>query len=352
MTQTPLAMHDALLLSAPDGARHDVDICPFCVDWSQTPDGIPSGFGRLDEAAKNTPYGDVEYADPGYQADKVKRYPIDTEAHARAAWDYINQAENAERYSAEQLTEIRKRIEEALQKFGHGISQNDVETVRQQQLKAAQEEEKLLQKSAAKKKSTTNSDAASEGGTDKQMDNITQETHEALLEKALRDATAALEAAKAELETKVTELSEQASKLEESIATLTAENERVNGALDTAQVELKAAQDEATQLKADIASKEEAAAKAELANERAGQVRNLGLFTEEYITEKASRWADVDEASWTERLEEWKVAKGASSPNASAPDSSTADTASAMSGTSNTPTGQTQSARRAVLGLS
>lgn len=36
------------------------------------------------------PYGDVEYAAP-----KEGKYPIDTEAHIRAAWSYINQPKNA-----------------------------------------------------------------------------------------------------------------------------------------------------------------------------------------------------------------------------------------------------------------
>src|SRR6185437_2803811 len=40
------------------------------------------------------PYGNVSYADPGYQSDKQKRYPIDTAAHVRAAWSYINQSKN------------------------------------------------------------------------------------------------------------------------------------------------------------------------------------------------------------------------------------------------------------------
>src|ERR1700751_3337896 len=50
------------------------------------------------------PYGDVEYADPGYQSDGKKRYPIDTAAHIRAAWNYINQAKNQEPYSADQVS--------------------------------------------------------------------------------------------------------------------------------------------------------------------------------------------------------------------------------------------------------
>src|ERR1700740_2335446 len=56
------------------------------------------------------PYGDVEYADPGYQSDGKKRYPIDSERHIRAAWSYINQAKNAGKYSAEHLSAIKSRI--------------------------------------------------------------------------------------------------------------------------------------------------------------------------------------------------------------------------------------------------
>jgi HK97 family phage prohead protease len=77
------------------------------------------------------PYGDVTYADPGYQADKKKRYPIDTEAHVRAAWSYVNQAGNAKQYSAEQLAAIKGRIRAAAKRFGIQIS--DTSSGRQEQ---------------------------------------------------------------------------------------------------------------------------------------------------------------------------------------------------------------------------
>lgn len=64
------------------------------------------------------PYGNVSYADPGYQSDKKKRYPLDSKAHARSAWDYINKSENADKYSAEQLKSIKSRIKSACKKFG------------------------------------------------------------------------------------------------------------------------------------------------------------------------------------------------------------------------------------------
>jgi len=68
------------------------------------------------------PYGDVKYADPGYQGDKKKRYLIDTAEHVRAAWSYINQADNAGQYSPEQLKAIKGRIKAAAKKFGIAIS--------------------------------------------------------------------------------------------------------------------------------------------------------------------------------------------------------------------------------------
>ena len=78
-----------------------------------TPNGLLSG---------KEPYGDVEYADPGYQSDKKKRYPIDTEEHARAAWSYINKASNAREYTADQLAHIKGKIKRALKGFGVKVS--------------------------------------------------------------------------------------------------------------------------------------------------------------------------------------------------------------------------------------
>lgn len=53
---------------------------------------------------------DVGYADPGYQPDGKKRYPIDTGRHIRAAWSYINKPGNASRYTDDQLRRIRAAI--------------------------------------------------------------------------------------------------------------------------------------------------------------------------------------------------------------------------------------------------
>ena len=78
------------------------------------------------------PYGDVEYADPGYldedgnQASKSgkpgqKRYPIDA-GHVQAAWSYINQKDNQSGYTPEQLSSIMGKIKAAMKKHGHDVS--------------------------------------------------------------------------------------------------------------------------------------------------------------------------------------------------------------------------------------
>jgi peptidoglycan hydrolase-like protein with peptidoglycan-binding domain len=89
------------------------------------PDGIatPAFIAKLAaakhlKAAADAPYGDVAYADPGYQADGKQRYPIDTEEHCRAAWSYINMPDNADKYSAGQLATIKSRIKAAGKRYG------------------------------------------------------------------------------------------------------------------------------------------------------------------------------------------------------------------------------------------
>ena len=85
--------------------------------------GIAESIDEVLVEASKTPYGaGISYADPGYQSDKVKRYPLDTKAHAKAAWSYINQKDNAALYTANQLKRIRGRIKAALKKFGVDVS--------------------------------------------------------------------------------------------------------------------------------------------------------------------------------------------------------------------------------------
>ena len=84
-------------------------------------DGLPAdGDYRATDPKK--PYGDVPYADPGYQKDGKKRYPLDTKEHAKAAWGFINQAKNAAKYAADKLAKVKAKIMAACKKFGVMIS--------------------------------------------------------------------------------------------------------------------------------------------------------------------------------------------------------------------------------------
>jgi len=178
------------------------------------------------------------------------------------------------------------------------------------------------------------------------METISKETHEALLEKAVKDAVAALEGERADLTANVETLTEASTTKDAEIAKLTSENDTLNGKIDELQVELNASKEETAALKADIASKEEEAAKAEIAEARAAQARELHLFTEEQITEKAARWAELDDVAWDEKVEELKAVRANSAPQ-------TSDTASAFTGTSGSGTTGTgaNTLRRQVLGL-
>lgn len=93
--------------------------------WDQPADVAAREQGGVTAAmaGPNEPYGDVKYADPGYQDDGKKRYPLDTEKHVRAAWGYINQDENASQYTPDQLKRVRAAIMAAAKKIGIQISE-------------------------------------------------------------------------------------------------------------------------------------------------------------------------------------------------------------------------------------
>lgn len=71
------------------------------------------------DRSKPTP---VPYADPGYQPDKKRRYPLDTENHVKASWSYIGQEKNAAKYNATQVASIKTQIKTAMHKNGVGVS--------------------------------------------------------------------------------------------------------------------------------------------------------------------------------------------------------------------------------------
>ncbi|GAA4626628.1 hypothetical protein GCM10023196_035630 [Actinoallomurus vinaceus] len=105
--------------------------CPSCghtfepvgaaVRVTEATDSI-AGRRDLEASDPKKPYGDVEYADPGWQKDGKKRYPLDSEAHVKAAWSYVNQADNQKPYSADQLSKIQAKIRTAAKKLGIQIA--------------------------------------------------------------------------------------------------------------------------------------------------------------------------------------------------------------------------------------
>lgn len=245
-------LHDQLLASKPDAARHDSDICPFCVDKASSTASDPSRSGGPDVTSDN--------------------------------------------------------------------------------------------------------DKSTEGGTNPTMSDISQEAHEALLAKAVAEATKVTDAA---LEKKTEELAQaqaRISELETAANTSTAEVERLNKDLDDAQVKLTSATEEVANLKKEATEAAEKAKLTEVAAARSKQVENLKLFPAEYVTENASKWAALSDDDWAARVEEWTKLR----PEAEATATET-DAASAMTGTSDaTKETGTDTAgaddkkpapRRAVLGL-
>lgn len=75
--------------------------------------------GKVKSASPTKPYGDVKYADP-----KNGKYPVDTEAHVRAAWAYINMPKNATMYplNGVSLSSVKAAIKAAGSEFGIDFS--------------------------------------------------------------------------------------------------------------------------------------------------------------------------------------------------------------------------------------
>lgn len=128
--------------TAPDGSEHDFVLTGLALLGATRP-GVESlqslqDVARLydiaaaaqvggtaveltvEAAGDPKPYGDVKYADP-----KNGKYPIDTAEHAKAAWAYINMPKNQKDYSAEELAQIKSRIQAACKKFGIKIEASE-----------------------------------------------------------------------------------------------------------------------------------------------------------------------------------------------------------------------------------
>ncbi|MGB8366345.1 MAG: DUF6582 domain-containing protein [Rhizomicrobium sp.] len=65
---------------------------------------------KFKDAERDISRDTLEFADPGYQRDGKKRYPLDTEAHIRAAWAYIHHEKNQKPYGDDEIAKIKARI--------------------------------------------------------------------------------------------------------------------------------------------------------------------------------------------------------------------------------------------------
>ena len=79
----------------------------------------PAAVALAGDPAK--PYGDVEYADPGYQEDGKHRYPLDAE-HIHAAISYFSKPKNRGAYSADQVKTMWGKITAAAKRLGVQMS--------------------------------------------------------------------------------------------------------------------------------------------------------------------------------------------------------------------------------------
>lgn len=79
--------------------------------YAAQPDEVKDALAKIAERKDVSPkegehkYGDVKFAD-----EKNKKYPIDTEEHIRAAWNYINKPKDAGKYGSGDVSAIKSKI--------------------------------------------------------------------------------------------------------------------------------------------------------------------------------------------------------------------------------------------------
>lgn len=103
----------AVAIALSNARRSDAADCDRMDELERCFSKFNDRLDRVISDAEKEPYGNVEYADPGYRPDKKKRYPINTPEHIRAAWEYIHHPKDADKYSTSQLAEIRTKIASA-----------------------------------------------------------------------------------------------------------------------------------------------------------------------------------------------------------------------------------------------
>lgn len=112
------AVETLIQLSAPAPARSALELLLAKSDPDNDGDDDSSASGDSDKDSKD--YANTKasnYADPGYQSDRKKRYALDSEGQVRAAWNYINQKDNAAKYSPGDLAKVKAAIKRAGAKY-------------------------------------------------------------------------------------------------------------------------------------------------------------------------------------------------------------------------------------------
>lgn len=154
------------------------------------------------------PYGKgAKYADPGFEKDHIKRYPLDTPAHVRAAASYFGMPKNRGKYSPEHQSHIMKAISAAKRRFNIGD-----ESKEQASLDATQE----LQMSESEAKALTERFSA------------------------LEASLAEIKSEKEKFSVEITTANEKITKLETELASVTSERDTFKAQAETLKSEKEA----------------------------------------------------------------------------------------------------------------
>jgi len=158
------------------------------------------------------PYGDVAYADPGLQKDKKKRYPVENERHVRAAWNYINKAKNAAKYSSEHLASIKRKIISAWKRVIDKSGPPSVAEKSRQEASMNEEEVRAAQETpaAGSDKPTVDKVAQEEAKHKEERDKLNKQMAD--MDAVLKDVRAKLDASAKEKEELMSQL--KASRIE------------------------------------------------------------------------------------------------------------------------------------------
>lgn len=104
LAQKWVASDGSAFARADDAAQHEARLAKATFAPATDPTSGITAYD-LDGATD-----DGAFADPGFQADRKKRYPLDSEQHIRAAWGYIHREANRAPYTKAQLDHIEARI--------------------------------------------------------------------------------------------------------------------------------------------------------------------------------------------------------------------------------------------------